>query len=83
MVRSFGGDEDHSTVTHFSQIFRLLCLYTPLKIATKENCSGDADPELVTVEESLSGKKLAALSRKQAREEKLGQMLHKIHFKES
>ncbi|KAL1417883.1 hypothetical protein MTO96_006055 [Rhipicephalus appendiculatus] len=39
VVRNFGGDEDHPTITHFSQIFRLLSLYTPLKMATKGNCS--------------------------------------------
>lgn len=62
VVRSFGGDEDHPTITHFGQIFRLLSLYTPLKMATKGNCTGEADPVLVTVEQSLSAKKLEALS---------------------
>lgn len=62
MVRSFGGDEDHPTIPHFGQIFRLLSLYTPLKMATKGNCTGEADPVLVTVEQSLSAKKLEAFS---------------------
>ncbi|KAH9364935.1 hypothetical protein HPB48_017970 [Haemaphysalis longicornis] len=39
VVRGFGGDEDHPAISHFSQIFRLLSLYTPLKMATKGNCS--------------------------------------------
>ncbi|XP_077512635.1 uncharacterized protein LOC144123741 [Amblyomma americanum] len=75
VVRSFGGDEDHPTITHFSQIFRLLSLYTPLKMATKGNCSGDADPVLVSVEESLNTGKLAALAQKQARQDWLDEIL--------
>ncbi|KAH7973296.1 hypothetical protein HPB52_023361 [Rhipicephalus sanguineus] len=71
VVRSFGGDEDHPTITHFGQIFRLLSLYTPLKMATKGNCSGEADPVLVAVHESLSDEKAIALSKKEARVEEL------------
>lgn len=82
MVRSFGGDEDHPTITHFGQIFRLLCLYTPLKMATKGNCSGEADSVLVAVNESLSEKKLDALSRKEAREDKLGKCISQTEFLE-
>ncbi|KAH8037705.1 hypothetical protein HPB51_015750 [Rhipicephalus microplus] len=64
VVRSFRGNEGHPTITHFGQIFRLLSLYTPLKMATKGNCTGEADPVLVSVEQSLSAEKLEALSRK-------------------
>lgn len=82
MVRSFGGDEDHPTITHFGQIFRLLSLYTPLKMALKGNCSGDADPVLVTVEETLSKKKLEALSRKEDRQRKLAAIISQIDLQE-
>ncbi|KAH7964589.1 hypothetical protein HPB51_027173 [Rhipicephalus microplus] len=78
VVRSFGGDEDHPTIVHFGQIFRLLSLYTPLKMATKGNCSGDADPVLVTMKESLSSKRLEVLHQKKEREDKLGQLMHSI-----
>lgn len=78
VVRSFGGDEDHPTIVHFGQIFRLLSLYTPLKMATKGNCTGDADPVLVTMEESLSSKRLEVLHQKKEREDKLGQLMHSI-----
>ncbi|KAH7948649.1 hypothetical protein HPB51_028415 [Rhipicephalus microplus] len=50
VVRSFRGNEGHPTITHFGQIFRLLSLYTQLKMATKGNCTGEADPVLVSVE---------------------------------
>ncbi|KAH6943022.1 hypothetical protein HPB50_014029 [Hyalomma asiaticum] len=78
VMRSFGGDEDHPTIGHFCQIFRLLSLYTPLNMATKGNCSGDADPVLISVEESLSSKRLEVLQGKKEREDKLGQLIHKI-----
>lgn len=77
-VRSFGGDEDHPTIGHFGQIFTRLSLYTPLKMVTKGNCAGDADPVLVSVEKSLSSKKLEVLQQKKEREDKLGQLIHTI-----
>lgn len=82
MVRSFGGDEDHPTITHFSQIFRLLSLYTPLKMATKGNCTGEADPVLVAVNDSLSNEKVIALSKKEAREEQLAKVVSQIELRE-
>ncbi|KAH7932730.1 hypothetical protein HPB49_001788 [Dermacentor silvarum] len=82
VVRSFGGDEDHPTITHFSQIFRLLSLYTPLKMATKGNCTGEADPVLVAVNDSLSNEKVIALSKKEAREEQLAKVVSQIELRE-
>ncbi|KAH9385086.1 hypothetical protein HPB48_027125 [Haemaphysalis longicornis] len=78
VVMSFGGDEDHPTIVHFGQILGLLSLYTPLKMATKGNRTGDADPVLVTMEESLSSKRLEVLHQKKEREDKLGQLMHNI-----
>lgn len=57
-------------------------VYTPLKMATKCNCSGNADPVLVSVEESLNTGKLAALAQKQARQERLAEILQKIQLQE-
>ncbi|KAH6920747.1 hypothetical protein HPB50_028265 [Hyalomma asiaticum] len=82
VVRSFGGDEDHPTITHFSQIFRLLSLYTPLKMATKGNCTGEADPVLVAVNDSLSNEKVIALAKKEAREEQLAKVVSQIELRE-
>ncbi|KAH8027862.1 hypothetical protein HPB51_010829 [Rhipicephalus microplus] len=82
VVRSFGGDEDHSTITHFGQIFRLLSLYTPLKMATKGNCTSEADPVLVSVKHSLSAKKLEALSRKEDHQRKLATVIGQIELQE-
>lgn len=59
-------------IGQFGQIFRLLSLYTPLKMATKGNCTGDTDPVRVSVEESLSSKRLEVLQQKKEREDKLG-----------
>ncbi|KAH6919924.1 hypothetical protein HPB50_029086 [Hyalomma asiaticum] len=82
VVRSFGEDEDHPTITHFSQIFRLLSLYTPLKMATKGNCTGEADPVLVAVNDSLSNEKVIALAKKEAREEQLAKVVSQIELRE-
>lgn len=68
-MRSFGGDEDHPTIVHFGHIFRLLSVYTPLKMATRGNCTGDADPVCVTMESSLSSKRLEVLQQKKDRED--------------
>ncbi|KAH8020367.1 hypothetical protein HPB51_001000 [Rhipicephalus microplus] len=38
IVRSFHGDDDHPTIIQFSQIYRLLSLFTPLRNAVKGNC---------------------------------------------
>lgn len=59
-------------IGQFGQIFRLSSLYTPLKMAMKGNCTGDADPVRVSVEESLSSKRLEVLQQKKEREDKLG-----------
>ncbi|KAH8028532.1 hypothetical protein HPB51_017658 [Rhipicephalus microplus] len=48
-----------------------------IKVATKGNCTGDADPVLVIMEESLSSKRLEVLHQKE-REDKLGQLMHSI-----
>ncbi|KAH8038615.1 hypothetical protein HPB51_002739 [Rhipicephalus microplus] len=47
-------------------------------MATKGNCTGDAGPVLVTMEESLSSKRLEVLHQKKEREDKLGQLMHSI-----
>lgn len=57
MLRSFGGDEDHPTITKFSQLYRLLSLYTPVKAATKGNCSGGHDAVLVSLDNSFRQKR--------------------------
>lgn len=65
-MRSFGGDEDHPTVTKFSQLFRLLSLYTPVKVAVKGNCEGGSDRVLLSTFESLGEKRREALLQKSA-----------------
>lgn len=40
-VRSFGGHEDHPTIVNFAYIFRLLTLYTPIRLAVKGNVEDD------------------------------------------
>ncbi|KAH6923787.1 hypothetical protein HPB50_006924 [Hyalomma asiaticum] len=72
LVRSFGGDEDHPTVAKFSQLFRLLSLYTPIKLATKGNCeAGQAGTErvLMSTFESLGEKRREALQKKKSLKE--------------
>ncbi|XP_077516532.1 uncharacterized protein LOC144126333 [Amblyomma americanum] len=64
LVRSFGGDEDHPTVTKFSQLFRLLSLYTPVKLATKGNCEAGDERVLLSTFESLGEKRREALLQK-------------------
>lgn len=68
-MRSFGGDEDHPTIVHFGHIFRLLSVYAPLKMVKRGNCTGDADPVCVTMERSLSSKRLEVLQQKKDRED--------------
>lgn len=82
VVRSFGGNEDHPTVTNFGQVFRLLSLHTPLKLATRGNCTGSADPVLISLEETLSSRKMAALLEKETRKEKLESLLRSITLEE-
>ncbi|KAH7953079.1 hypothetical protein HPB49_004268 [Dermacentor silvarum] len=60
IVRCFKGDEDHPSITQFSQIYRLLSLYTPLKTAIKGNCTGPCDSVLVSFQDSLGLKANAA-----------------------
>ncbi|KAH8033008.1 hypothetical protein HPB51_004932 [Rhipicephalus microplus] len=71
VVRSFHGDDDHPTIVPFSQIYRLLSLFTPVKNAVKGNCSGQADIVLVSLHESLGEKAKAAAEIKRAVEAKL------------
>ncbi|KAH8038357.1 hypothetical protein HPB51_001140 [Rhipicephalus microplus] len=68
LVRSFGGDEDHPTVTNFGQLFRLLSLYTPVKLAVKGNCEGGNDQVLLSALDSLGEKRPDSLSREEALE---------------
>lgn len=43
IVRTIGGNEDHATITNLTQIFRLLSLHAPQKIALRGNdCTGVA-----------------------------------------
>ncbi|KAH7978000.1 hypothetical protein HPB49_004134 [Dermacentor silvarum] len=57
ILRCFKGDEDHPSIPQFSQIYRLLSLYTPLKTAIK----GKAAAELKTTIESKLHKKLQCI----------------------
>ncbi|KAH6924567.1 hypothetical protein HPB50_019605 [Hyalomma asiaticum] len=80
LVRSLGGDEDHPTVTKFSQLFRLLSLYTPVKVAVKGNCERGSDRVLLSAFESLGEKRREALVRKSAMKDKVWQQLMSIPF---
>lgn len=51
-------------------------------MAMKGNCSGEADPVLVTVEQSLSTTKLEALSKKEDRQQKLATIISQIDLQE-
>ncbi|KAH6935921.1 hypothetical protein HPB50_011458 [Hyalomma asiaticum] len=51
-------------------------------MATKGNCSGDADAVLISVEEILNAGKLTTLAQKQAREERLAGFLKRIELRE-
>ncbi|XP_075535616.1 uncharacterized protein LOC142571250 [Dermacentor variabilis] len=64
LVRSFGGDEDHPTVTKFGQLFRLLSLYMPVKLATKGNCEAGDERVLLSTFQSLGEKRREALVQK-------------------
>ncbi|KAH8033451.1 hypothetical protein HPB51_012904 [Rhipicephalus microplus] len=75
IVRSFHGDDDHPTIIQFSQIYRLLSLFTPVRNAVKENCSGPAEGVLVSIHESLAEKAKAAAELKLAVEAKLDKKL--------
>ncbi|KAH9379295.1 hypothetical protein HPB48_006995 [Haemaphysalis longicornis] len=82
LVRSFGGDEDHPTVTKFSQIFRLLSLYTPVKTAVKGNCETGSDRVLLSAFESLGAKRQDALRQKSVQKEHVWKKLMSIPFTE-
>ncbi|KAH7986924.1 hypothetical protein HPB51_026586 [Rhipicephalus microplus] len=82
VVRTFGGNEDHPTITNFSQVFHLLSLHTPLKMATKGNCTGEDNPVLISLEETLSNMKMSALLEKEARNEKLQSLLASVNLEE-
>ncbi|KAL1480527.1 hypothetical protein MTO96_050943 [Rhipicephalus appendiculatus] len=53
LVRSFGGDESHPTVVNFTQIFRLLSLYTPIKTVLRGSVEGAPSAVLVGVQDTL------------------------------
>ncbi|KAH6930019.1 hypothetical protein HPB50_007965 [Hyalomma asiaticum] len=63
LARSFGGDESHPTVVNFTQIFRLLSLYTSItsitvhihhiKTALRGSVQGEPNAVLVSVEDTL------------------------------
>ncbi|XP_072143755.1 uncharacterized protein [Dermacentor andersoni] len=53
LVRSFEGDESHPTVVNFTQIFRLLSLYTPIKTALRGSVQGVPGNVLVGVQDAL------------------------------
>lgn len=80
LVRSFGGDEDHPTVTNFGQLFRLLSLYTPVKLAVKGNCEGGNDQVLLSAFDSLGEKRREALQKKNAVKEEVWKRLKRIPF---
>ncbi|KAL1471880.1 hypothetical protein MTO96_039656 [Rhipicephalus appendiculatus] len=71
IVRCIKGDEDHPSITQFSQIYRFLSLYTPLKTAIKGNCTGPCDSVLVSFHDSLGSKAKAAVKLKATIESKL------------
>ncbi|KAH8020274.1 hypothetical protein HPB51_025764 [Rhipicephalus microplus] len=75
IVRSFHGDDDHPTIIQFSQIYRLLSVFTPVRNAVKGNCSGPAEGVLVSIHESLAEKAKAAAELKLAVEAKLDKKL--------
>ncbi|KAK8768616.1 hypothetical protein V5799_014923 [Amblyomma americanum] len=82
LVRSFGGDEDHPTVTNFGQLFRLLSLYTPVKLAVKGNCEGGDDRVLLSAFASLGAKRREALTHKSLVKEEVWKRLTSIPFKD-
>ncbi|KAH8033865.1 hypothetical protein HPB51_016637 [Rhipicephalus microplus] len=75
IVRSFHGDDDHPTIIQFSQIYRLLSLFTPVRNAVKGSCSRPAEGVLVSIHESLAEKAKAAAELKLAVEAKLDKKL--------
>ncbi|XP_075747935.1 uncharacterized protein LOC142813856 [Rhipicephalus microplus] len=85
VVRSFrqsiirqSSDNDHPTIVQFSQIYRILSLFTPVKNTVKRNCSGQADTVLVSLHKSLGEKAKAAAEIKRAVEAKLHKKLFGI-----
>ncbi|KAH6945333.1 hypothetical protein HPB50_007887 [Hyalomma asiaticum] len=64
LARSFGGDESHPTVVNFSQIFRLLSLYTPIKTALRGSVQGTPCSVLVSVTDTLKRTKDACQEEK-------------------
>lgn len=71
LVRSFRGDEDHPTVTKFSQLFRLLSLFTPVEVAMTGNW-----------ETGLGEKRHEGLIQKKARKERVWQELMAIPLRD-
>ncbi|KAL3212218.1 hypothetical protein MRX96_036065, partial [Rhipicephalus microplus] len=57
-------------------------LHERLATRTKGNRTSEADPVLVSVEQSLSAKKLEALSRKEDRQRKLAAVISQIELQE-
>lgn len=77
-MRSFGRDEDHPTITKFSQLYRLLSLYTPVKAATKGNCLGEHDAVLVSFENSLKTRRERHKCEKAITEEEISLSLRQV-----
>ncbi|XP_072143134.1 uncharacterized protein [Dermacentor andersoni] len=63
LVRSFGGDESHPTIINFTQIFRLLSLYTPVKAALRGSVEGVPSPVLVGVNDTFKQTREACKSK--------------------
>lgn len=51
-------------------------------MATKGNCTGEANPVLISLEETLSNMKMSALLEKEARNEKLQSFLASVNLEE-
>lgn len=63
-VRTFGSNEHHPIITNFSQVFRLLSLHPPLKMATKGNCTDKANPVLISPKQRWATKRCQPCWRK-------------------
>ncbi|KAH8036549.1 hypothetical protein HPB51_001368 [Rhipicephalus microplus] len=51
-------------------------------MATKGNCTGEANPVLISLEETLSNMKMSALLEKEARNEKLQSLVASVNLEE-
>ncbi|KAK8764077.1 hypothetical protein V5799_033306 [Amblyomma americanum] len=64
LVRSFGGDESHPTVVNFTQIFRLLTLYTPIKTGLRGSVEGAPSAVLAVKKAGKAQKNVRATDKK-------------------